>query len=487
MYQGIVKTTERGVKVMEYKTPEEYYFRLHHVRPRFKSDIENVLLFMATEISKLNDAPSLDFNNSLNSAIRSYPGNAIRELKTINNWRTEISSLFAFFIEKDDGITTAGRRAKELAEKQDLVEMFKKFLFLFQYPGAHVKSHEVLKMIEAGIRFKPAQYILKVLQAAEESTGGRVSLTKEEVCHCIFNDLRCTRDNGAPITAWKRILINRQAKVEYNSTGDIIRYAGDILDYMEIANILTAHDGKHFYINNLETETVLKFVNSNQWFNGYDSAVRKRTCTLQAIKTEKERWFNYANTDLSDTDFETDLLAFIATDGAEYQELKNAGIAAFTELLEDDEITVVTKDIGDMGESLVHSHECQRVKIGGRADLIHLIKRIPTVFAVGYDILSRELDERQRCIEVKTTISSRPLQFNKIHLTPNEWSAAETHKDRYFVYRLLISKYKRELFIIQDPVGLYKQDLLTISLRDGAEISFSDKAGKYEELLTWVS
>jgi len=141
---------------MEYKTPEEYYFRLHHVRPRFKSDIENVLLFMATEISKLNDAPSLDFNNSLNSAIRSYPGNAIRELKTINNWRTEISSLFAFFIEKDDGITSAGRRAKELAEKQDLVEMFRKFLFLFQYTGAHVKSHEVLKMIEAGIRFKHA-------------------------------------------------------------------------------------------------------------------------------------------------------------------------------------------------------------------------------------------------------------------------------------------------------------------------------------------
>ena len=35
----------------------------------------------------------------------------------------------------------------------------------------------------------------------------------------------------------------------------------------------------------------------------------------------------------------------------------------------------------------MHGHECMRIKTGGREDLIHLIKRIPTV-AVGYDISS---------------------------------------------------------------------------------------------------
>lgn len=25
-----------------YKVPDEYYFRIHHVRPRFKDDVENV-------------------------------------------------------------------------------------------------------------------------------------------------------------------------------------------------------------------------------------------------------------------------------------------------------------------------------------------------------------------------------------------------------------------------------------------------------------
>ena len=30
----------------EYKIPDEYFFRIHHVRPRFKGDIENVLIYM---------------------------------------------------------------------------------------------------------------------------------------------------------------------------------------------------------------------------------------------------------------------------------------------------------------------------------------------------------------------------------------------------------------------------------------------------------
>jgi len=471
----------------EYKTPDEYFYRLHHVRSRFKGDVENVLLFMATEISKIPDLPCDDFNERLNNAIWLYPGNAVKALKTINNWRTEISAMFAFFIERDNGMTSAGRRAIELSEKQDLVELFKKFTFLFQYPGGHTKTHETLKMINAGIRFKPAQYILKVLKAGEEDTDSRAFLTKEEVCHCIFNDLRCTRDNEEPLTTWQRIVENRQSKYDYDSTGDVVRYAGDILDYMEIANLLVAHDGRRFYINNLEATNVLRFINSDVWFTGYDSMINNKTGTLEAVGLEKERWFDYANKQLEETDFETDLLAFISADDDEYIALKEASLAAFRESLEDDEVVISTKDIGDMGESLIHSHECQRVKLGERIDLIHLIKRIPTQLAVGYDIQSVELDERKRYIEVKTTISSRPLQFNKIHLTPNEWNTANSMKDRYFVYRLSLSKNSRKLFVIQDPVGLYKNDVIQMIPRDGADISFGNNAGIEEELLSWTN
>lgn len=45
----------------EYKIPEEYYFRIHHVRPRFKGDIENVLIYMAEEITRVGEKPTDEF------------------------------------------------------------------------------------------------------------------------------------------------------------------------------------------------------------------------------------------------------------------------------------------------------------------------------------------------------------------------------------------------------------------------------------------
>lgn len=103
----------------EYKIPSEYYFRIHHVRPRFKGDIENVLIYFAEELTSIGELPVDEFVQKVNAAIYRYPGNAHRELKTINNWRTEISSLFGF-IQQNDTTAKPGIRAIELAEKQDL-------------------------------------------------------------------------------------------------------------------------------------------------------------------------------------------------------------------------------------------------------------------------------------------------------------------------------------------------------------------------------
>lgn len=483
----------------EYRIPDEYFFRIHHVRPRFKGDIENVLIYVAEELSRVGEKPVDEFINDVNAAIYRYPGNAHRELKTINNWRTEISALFGF-IEHTDTTDKPGRRAVELAENQDLVESFKVFLYNFQYPGAHIKPKNVLEQIEAGIRFKPAQYILKLLRYANETGGNSVGITKFEVCHCIFNDLRVTRDNEGVEKTWERILENRRNKIEYDQTGDVVRYAGDIIDYMEIANLLKTYDSRTYFLNTLEEETIIKFCESTEWFSGYDEMINKRSGNIDAVKDCIAPWFSYVNRDIKDTDFSTDILAYIASDEKELQALKeNTATPENQYLLEmsdrekvlDQRVdflfeTFTTKDIGDIGEALVHGHECMRVKLGGREDLIHLIKRIPTQFAVGYDISSVELDERKRYIEVKTTVSSKPLHFNRIHLTKNEWNTASSTHDRYYVYRLLLSKSERKLFLLQDPVGLYKSDQIDMIPGDGADITFDpSKVGKFEELLTW--
>lgn len=488
----------------EYSVPQEYYFRIHHVRPRFKGDIENVLIYLAEEISAIPQLPEAEFARQLNTAIYRYPGNAHRELKTINNWRTEISSLFGF-VEHDGENDRAGRRAIELAKNQDLVEFFKRYLFSFQYPGAHIKSHEILKQIQAGIHFKPAQYILKLLRYANQKEKSNIGLTKFEICHCVFNDLRCTRDNQDVALVWERIKENRRLNISYDPTGDVIRYAGDIVDYMEIANLLITYDSRTYYLNSLEEESIIKFIESTEWYSQYDTMIANRAGTLEAINDCRKGWFAYVNRDMSATDFTTDILAYIATDAEDLAALKKSvedtqstdeetrlavqkqkGEEIIDERIQTGLDDFTTKDIGDIGESLVHGHECMRVKIGGREDLIHLIKRIPTQFAVGYDVSSVELDERKRYIEVKTTISSKPLHFNKIHLTKNEWNTANSTRDRYYVYRLMISKYEKKLFLLQDPVGLYKSDLIDMIPSDGADITFNpNEVGRYEELLTW--
>lgn len=470
-----------------YKIPDEYYFRIHHCRPRFKNNVENVLIYMATEIERIGDRPRDEFNNSLNRAIRCFPGNATLTDKTIDNWRTEISSLFGLFYEDEDHNNHAMLRAKELADTNDLVEFFKLFLYYFQYPGAHIKPKAVLEQIKAGIHFKPAQYILKLLKTAEDRTGKRCGITKEEACYCIFNDLRCTRDNEDVQLAWARIQKNRDYEVEYVADGDVTRYAGDILDYMQHANLLVSYNNKEFFINHRENEAILKYINSTEWFSEYDNMIRRRSGSLKAVKDCHCDWFLYVNREAEDTDFATDITSLF--DSGETSpaasESKMQLFAAYMEKLMNLE-SLKTKDIGDIGESLVHGHECERLKEGGRPDLVHLVTKIPTELGVGYDISSRELDATVRNIEVKTTISTKPIVFNRVHLTPNEWQAAKSYKERYFVYRLMISKREIKLYILRDPVALFKLDLIDITPRDGMEITFKEAAGKYEDLLTWT-
>lgn len=485
----------------EYEIPDEYFFRIHHVRPRFKGDIENVLIYVAEEIVRVGEKNTEQFIADVNAALFRYPGNAHRKLKTINNWRTEISALFGF-IEHTDTTDKPGRRAIELASNQDLVECFKVFLYNFQYPGAHIKPKGVLEQIEHGINFKPAQYILKLLKYANRESGNSVGITKCEVCHCVFNDLRVTRDNESVENTWRRISDNRMQKFTYDETGDVVRYAGDIIDYMEIANLLKTYDSRTYYLNTLEEDSIVKFCESSEWFDEYDVMIRNKSGSTEEVKNCVSGWFSYVNRNMEDTDFSTDILAYIASDEEELRQLKEnskkSDAASMTDLVQRDNViekriasyydVFTTKDIGDIGESLVHGHECMRIKLGGREDLIHLIKRIPTQFAVGYDISSVELDERKRYIEVKTTISSKPLHFNRIHMTKNEWNTANSMHDRYYVYRLLLSKTERKLFLLQDPVRLYKNDKIDMIPSDGADITFDPKqVGEFEELLTWKS
>jgi len=471
---------------IKYEIPEEYYFRIHHIRPRFKNDVESVLIYVASEINKLSSADKTRFMELVNGAIKRYPGNITKTGKTINNWRTEISSLFGL-IEYDSArdICYPGTIAKVLTENQDLVEFFKYFIYYFQYPGAHLKSQEIVKFIEAGIRFKPGKYILDLLTAGEKIIGGRFGITKAELTHCVFNDLRVTRDGRTPNQSANLINENRKKNFRYDWNGDVTRYAGDILDYMVLADLLVFY-GNKYYLNLDDTESIAAFRESDILFTLYEPLYNKEHLTPSDVNVFYDYWYHFVNRKIEKEIFKTDLFKYLGIDRSQYTRIEEISYEEFYSTIER-RGEIKTKEIGDFGENLVHGHECMKVKLAGRSDLIHLIMKIPTAFAVGFDIQSVELDETKRYIEVKTTISRGAISFNKFHMTRNEWSAAESLRKRYFVYRLMISKNDKKMFIIPDPVGQYKADTGTIQITvvDGADIVFKEKAGKQEKLLIW--
>lgn len=471
-----------------YEIPKEYFYRLHHIRPRFKNDVENVLFYMATEIAKLKPEEHEAFKHKLNNTIKFYPGNASKELKTINNWRTEISSLFGL-IEYDEEISKPGRMALLLSESQDLIEFFRYFLFYFQYPGGHLKPHETLECIKAGIRFKPAKYLMQVILEGKKIVGneGKFGVTKAEATHCIFNDLRVTRDGRSPKETAEFILENRKNEVQYDQSGDVIRYAGDILDYMELADLVKLRPNYQYYLNTINLETIQAFINDGDFFEPYQVLYGKADLSLEDVVSTQQDWFHYVNNKLDSSIFEANVLSIIeeaseATGDTEMSVFIKEVLLKVQTIREGE--TVRTKEIGDVGEAMVVEHEKTRMVSLKREELIHLIKKIPETFAVGYDISSFEgVSDIRRYIEVKTSISRGRLATQNFHMTPSEWSAANSLRKTYFVYRLMISTQDVNLFLIQDPVGQYKVDLLDMIPRDGADIRYSDKSGHWEKLL----
>ena len=68
-------------------------------------------------------------------------------------------------------------------------------------------------------------------------------------------------------------------------------------------------------------------------------------------------------------------------------------------------------------------------------------------------------------------------------MTTNEWRVAESMGDKYYVYRLQLTDEGNKLFIIQDPVRKYKNDILKMIPREGADLIFDETCGEYAELL----
>ena len=489
-------------KINYYQIPDKYWFRIHFVRPRFKSNIENVLLYMANECCRIPQCSCSKYNQKYLNAIKMFPGNIGMTQKTLDNWRTEIPALFGFYKEdKDTGFTETSQMAVFLHENQDLTQFLRLFLYSFQFPGGHMKTGDVKDVIYNNIRFKPARTIIQVLLAGnailrEQDSSKEMSVSAEEATYCIFNDTRVTSGKVSANEIAQTILNNRKNKVKYynpkdkrirsltgspRTKGDVTRYAKDILDYMEIANLLTTANG-YYYLKGNEVAAIQKFREDKTWFKGYDSFYGKKDIeTIELTKIEPE-WFEYVNNSMKPDLFKTDVQAMFGQVGTIDVVIDDR----IKEVVSSDDRT--TKDIGNLGEAMICGHEKMRLKINGYEEFVRLVQIVDSPsYHPGFDIDSYEADgtEDHRYIEVKTTISKKKIQMFGFHMSPNEWRVAGTIKEHYCIYRLMLSEQDKILYVLRNQVSLYKTDKIEAEPRNGMEISFSTELFKPTELLTW--
>lgn len=485
-----------------YDISDENLLRIHFVRPRFKSDIENVLLYFANECCKIQDTNCALYADTINNAIRLFPGNASLTQKTIDNWRTEISALCAFYIEdKKANMTRTSKLSFFLNENQDLTQFFKFLMFSFQFPGGHIKAKDNIELIKHGVRFKPAQFILRVLLEgnkilATQNNEKEMCINDEEATYCIFNDLRVTKGERTPKDVAQLILDNRKKKLKYfnkadrryysstgrpRAKGDVVRYAGDILDYMEYASLLNRRMDGYFILKPNELKSITTFVNENSYFDGYERFYGVNNLKPSMVSSVEADWFSYVDNLLDPNKFKTDVGSILTESKVTVLVDKR-----ISEILKNDNNT--SKDIGNIGESIIYSHEKMRLKLAGYEDLLHRITIVDSPsYHPGYDIDSLEGDGTRdhRYIEVKTTISKQKIKLYGFHMSTNEWDVANTTREHYCVYRLMLSSNDKTLYVLRNPVALYKSDQIEATPRNGMEVSFDASRFNPEPLLAW--
>jgi hypothetical protein len=311
-------------------------------------------------------------------------------------------------------------------------------------------------------------------------------LSSAELTALVFNDLRVTslKTRDAKFVA-NLILENRKNRVEYDQTGDVIRYSQDILDYMVLADILNKRvNTNSYHFKHQGHEAAIKINQRAPIFSGYKHFYGKGKPDTSEISLIEDEWMRFVNQDRISEAFVGDILSILETENGDLSAEVDGLIESLRRAIDGD-----ARDIGRAGESVVITHEVSRLNGLSRSELSKKVKKIPDHLGVGYDILSfeglsrTEFAELNRYIEVKATRSKRQLVANSFTLTPNEWNAARSHGDTYFVYRLIISEGALRMFVIQNPYEQERLGILTMSPRNGAEITYTEAAGTWEEVL----
>ncbi|MCK5769064.1 DUF3883 domain-containing protein [Algiphilus sp.] len=103
------------------------------------------------------------------------------------------------------------------------------------------------------------------------------------------------------------------------------------------------------------------------------------------------------------------------------------------------------RSLGKAGEELVVSYEHHRLHRAGKRRLSERVEHVAATRGdgLGYDVLSFDLDGRERLIEVKTTAFAKETPF---FLSRNELALSRQEADAFHLYRVFAFRRRPQLF-----------------------------------------
>ncbi len=481
---------------MDYITPDAYRFDLHFPRSRFSRDLEDKLIMLSAKMAELGSITKEDFEREIDTLLTSLNKEKL-VAKTIANQRTEMIRLFGLAKYQEDRVIV-GNRTLSLVNNQDVPRFFKSLCNRFQYPSGFNKIHITRNCVEAGIKFKPAQYLIKLLRAGKAQTGKTFAVTAKEIAYLVFNDTRVTINNELPEERIKLFLELRRNNILCDNNGDVIRYARDFLNYMVLANLLINTDINYF-LNENEKDALDFIENDNSFYDGFNNALMPNgEVDLDILREAENGWHNYFTDvdNFSEQVLNTTLESFsqktieITTENNEIEKITTGfelpAVILEAQQEEQKKAKINTKEIGDEGEFIVYNLEKEDVR-AIRPDLLGLVRIVSNDTSLGFDIQSVFPSGMKKYIEVKTTKRNfTPSEFGAtayFNISYNEWLTAQQHGQNYIIARVIIAKERLSIFLIENPfkqfeegkIHLYPTEYRLIYKEDSGKFSVKDK------------
>lgn len=429
-------------------------YRCDIIRGKSQSSIEDILPAYAKVINDICPCTKNEFAESFNKRFQNFLPSTDREVKTLDNHRTEIAGkLFGMYVSSKDGNVYCSERTKKFLQDGDIPAFFKDICFKMQFPNAMQKIQTVTERLYHNINIRPYCFLIKTLELAEKYN---LPIDKKSIGYYIFNSLDVLKGIATPEEVVAQIKGDLKKSIYREISGNKAssykyQHITELLNYVELANLIWIDGKKTVHLNHKEQECINLF--SKDWNSKLLFKIEKSDVSSSAtFKDLQFRWNDYyGKLSSEESNFKTKL------DALEITETAQSGYKLYAS----------TVELGDEGENFVFSFEKNRVaKFNPR--LTNKVILFGKQKGLGYDIQSvmaqnhpdiEEYSEFAKYIEVKATRRVTPPNvnddewFDTVNITRNEYTAALDKKEAYYIYRVFFTRSGIFMYTVNDLIA----------------------------------